>query len=137
AAFDYVMDMGTSRGDVAEMFYVRCAVLHAARVAGIAAYDVDWSDINNEEGFLKEVQLAKGLGLNGKSLVNPRQIELLHQAYSPTRKEVEHAYEVIAAAEESESRGLGVVSLNGHMMYGPIIDHPRNVVALASYGTRD
>ncbi len=52
AAFDYVMDMGTSRGDGTELFYARCAVLHAARVAGIAAYDVVWSDINNEEGFL-------------------------------------------------------------------------------------
>lgn len=51
AAFDYVMDMGTSRGDGTELFYARCAVLHAARVAGIAAYDVVWSDINNEEGF--------------------------------------------------------------------------------------
>ncbi len=36
AAFDYVMDKGTSRGDT-ELFYARCAVLHAARVAGIAA----------------------------------------------------------------------------------------------------
>lgn len=34
AAFDYVMDMGTSRGDGTELFYARCAVLHAARVAG-------------------------------------------------------------------------------------------------------
>ncbi|MGS9064509.1 aldolase/citrate lyase family protein, partial [Salmonella enterica subsp. enterica serovar Infantis] len=76
----------------------------AARVAGIADYDVVWSDINNEEGFQKEMQLAKGLGFNGNSLVNPRQIELLHQDYSQTRKEVEHAYEVIAASEEAESR---------------------------------
>ncbi|WP_411898673.1 aldolase/citrate lyase family protein, partial [Salmonella enterica] len=109
AAFDYGMDMGTSGGDGSERFYVRCAVVHAARVAGIAAYDVGWSDINNEEGFLKEVQLARGRGFNGKSLVNPRQIELLHKAYSRTRNEVEHAYEVIAAAEEAESRGPGVV----------------------------
>ncbi|WP_242628503.1 aldolase/citrate lyase family protein, partial [Klebsiella pneumoniae] len=108
AAFDYVMDMGTSRGDGTELFYARCAVLHAARVAGIAAYDVVWSDINNEEGFLAEANLAKNLGFNGKSLVNPRQIELLHQVYAPTRKEVDHALEVIAAAEEAESRGLGV-----------------------------
>ena len=137
AAFDYVMDMGTCRGDGTELFYARCAVLHAARVGGIAAYDVVWSDINNEEGFLKEVQLAKGLGFNGKSLVNPRQIELLHQAYSPTLKEVEHAREVIAAAEEAESRGLGVVSLNGKMIDGPIIDHARKVVALSASGIRD
>ena len=98
AAFDYVMDMGTSRGDGTELFYARCAVLHAARVAGIAAYDVVWSDINNEEGFLAEANLAKNLGFNGKSLVNPRQIELLHQVYAPTRR-VDHALEVIAAAE--------------------------------------
>lgn len=137
AAFDYVMDMGTSRGDGTELFYARCAVLHAARVAGIAAYDVVWSDINNEEGFLAEANLAKNLGFNGKSLVNPRQIELLHQVYAPTRKEVDHALEVIAAAEEAESRGLGVVSLNGKMIDGPIIDHARKVVALSASGIRD
>ena len=137
AAFDYVMDMGTSRGDGTELFYARCAVLHAARVAGIAAYDVVWSDINNEEGFLAEANLAKNLGFNGKSLVNPRQIELLHQVYAPTRKEVDHALEVIAAAEEAESRGLGVVSLNGKMIDGPIIDHAHKVVALSASGIRD
>ncbi|AQL14403.1 citrate (pro-3S)-lyase subunit beta [Klebsiella variicola] len=137
AAFDYVMDMGTSRGDGTELFYARCAVLHAARVAGIAAYDVVWSDINNEEGFLAEANLAKNLGFNGKSLVNPRQIQLLHQVYAPTRKEVDHALEVIAAAEEAESRGLGVVSLNGKMIDGPIIDHARKVVALSASGIRD
>jgi citrate lyase subunit beta/citryl-CoA lyase len=137
AAFDYVMDMGTSRGDGSELFYARCAVLHAARVAGIAAYDVVWGDINDEEGFLREVHLAKGLGFNGKSLVNPRQIELLHRAYAPTRQQVEHACEVIAAAEEAELRGLGVVSLNGKMVDGPIIDHARKIVALSASGIRD
>ena len=137
AAFDYVMDMGTCRGDGTELFYARCAVLHAARVAGIAAYDVVWSDINNEEGFLAEANLAKNLGFNGKSLVNPRQIELLHQVYAPTLKDVEHARDVIAAAEEAEQRGLGVVSLNGKMIDGPIIDHARKVVALSASGIRD
>ncbi len=133
AAFDYVMDMGTSRGDGTELFYARCAVLHAARVAGIAAYDVVWSDINNEEGFGGS-ESGQNLGFNGKSLVNPRQIELLHQVYAPTRKEVDHALEVIAAAEEAETRGLGVVSLNGKMIDGPIIDHARKVVALSASG---
>ncbi len=136
AAFDYVMDMGTSRGDGTELFYARCAVLHAARVAGIAAYDVVWSDINNEEASWRK-RIWPKLGFNGKSLVNPRQIELLHQVYAPTRKEVDHALEVIAAAEEAETRGLGVVSLNGKMIDGPIIEHARKVVALSASGIRD
>ena len=34
-------------------------------------------------------------------------------------------------------RGLGVVSLNGKMIDGPIIDHARKVVALSASGIRD
>ena len=132
AAFDYVMDMGTSRGDGTELFYARCAVLHAARVAGIAAYDVVWSDINNEEGFLAEANLAKNLGFNGKSLINPRQIDLLHNAYAPTQQEVDHAQRVIEAAEEGARNGLGVVSLNGKMVDAPIIDHAQRVLERAA-----
>lgn len=136
AAFDYVMDMQTERGDGTELFYARCAVLHAARVAGIDAFDVVWSDINDEQGFLKEVDLIRKLGFNGKSLINPRQIELLHNAYAPTQQEVDHALNVVAAAEEGERNGLGVVSLNGKMIDGPIIDHARRLLDRAKSGIR-
>jgi len=131
AAFDYVMDMQTERGDGTELFYARCAVLHAARVARIDAFDAVFSDVNDEEGFLREVELIRKLGYNGKSLINPRQIELLHNAYAPTREEVEYAERVVVAAEEGEKAGLGVISLNGKMIDGPIIDHARSVITRA------
>lgn len=127
AAFDYVMDMQTERGDGAELFYARCAVLHAARGAGIDAFDVVYADIDDEAGFLKEVELIKRLGFNGKSLINPRQIEIVHNAYAPTQEEVDYAERVIAAAEEGDRQGLGVVSLNGKMIDAPIINHARVV----------
>ncbi|WP_242654887.1 aldolase/citrate lyase family protein, partial [Cronobacter malonaticus] len=86
--------------------------LHAARAAGIDAFDVVWSDVNDEAGFLKEVDLIRKMGFNGKSLINPRQIDLLHNAYAPTQEEVDYARRVIAAAEEGERNGLGVVILS-------------------------
>ncbi|KEA54303.1 citrate lyase subunit beta [Mangrovibacter sp. MFB070] len=132
AAFDYVMDMQTERGDGTELFYARCAVLHAARAAGIDAFDVVWSDVNDEAGFLREVELIRKMGFNGKSLVNPRQIDLLHNAYAPTQQEVDHAKRVIEAAEEGERNGLGVVSLNGKMVDAPIIDHAQRVLERAA-----
>lgn len=132
AAFDYVMDMQTERGDGSELFYARCAVLHAARYAGIDAYDVVYGNVNDEAGFLKEVDVIKRLGFNGKSLINPRQIELLHNAYAPTAQELAHAQEVVIAAEEGEKKGLGVVSLKGKMIDGPIIAHARKIIALAN-----
>ncbi|OCG18624.1 citrate (pro-3S)-lyase subunit beta [Gilliamella sp. App4-10] len=133
AAFDYLVDMQTERGDGTELFYARCAVLHAARVAGIDAFDVVYSNVNDDEGFLKEVSLIKKLGYNGKSLINPRQIELLHNAYAPTAAEVEHAQKVVEAAEEGERKGLGVISLNGKMIDAPIIARARKVIELAKY----
>lgn len=131
AGFDYVMDMQTERGDGTELFYARCAVLHAARVAGIDAFDVVYSDVNDEEGFLKEVELIRKLGFNGKSLINPRQIELLHNAYAPTEEDVDYAQRVVAAAEKAERDGLGVIALNGKMIDAPIVDHARRVLQKA------
>lgn len=131
AGFDYLVDMQAQRGDGTELFYARCAVLHAARATGIDAFDVVYPDVNDDEGFLKEVELIRRLGFNGKSLVNPRQIELLHNAYAPTAEEVEHARRVVAAAEEGERQGLGVVSLDGKMIDPPIVDHARQVLQRA------
>jgi citrate lyase subunit beta/citryl-CoA lyase len=132
AGFDYVMDMQTERGDGTELFYARCAVLHAARFAKIDAFDVVFSDVNDDAGFLKEVELIKKLGFNGKSLINPRQIDLLHNAYAPTQEEVDYARRVVAAAEDGERQGLGVISLNGKMVDAPVIDHARVVLSRAA-----
>ena len=137
AGFDYVIDMQTERGDGTELFYARCAVLHAARLARIDAFDVVFSDLNDDEGFLKEVDLIRRLGFNGKSLINPRQIELLHNAFAPTQEEVDYARRVVAAAAKAEKEGLGVVSLNGKMVDAPVVAHARRVLQLeAASGVR-
>jgi citrate lyase subunit beta/citryl-CoA lyase len=137
AGFDYVMDMQTERGDGAELYFARCAVLHAARYAKIDAFDVVFGDVNDDVGFLKEVELIKRLGFNGKSLVNPRQIELLHNAFAPTEDELDDAERIIRAADDAEKKGLGVVSLNGKMIDAPVVQHARVVVnRAAASGTR-
>jgi len=131
AGFDYVMDMQTERGDGSELFYARCAVLHAARAAGVDAFDVVFADLNDEEGFLKEVDVIKRLGFNGKSLINPRQIDLLHRAYAPTQEDVDYANRVIAAAVKAEEEGLGVISLNGKMIDAPVVNAAKRVLSRA------
>jgi citrate lyase subunit beta/citryl-CoA lyase len=132
AGFDYVMDMQTERGDGAELYFARCAVLHAARYAKIDAFDVVFPDVNDDAGFLKEVELIKRLGFNGKSLINPRQIELLHNAFAPTEEELDDATRIVRAAEEGERKGHGVVSLNGRMVDLPVIQHARLVISRAA-----
>jgi citrate lyase subunit beta / citryl-CoA lyase len=131
AGFDYLVDMQTRRsgGSEPELFYARATVLHAARAARIDAFDVAYGDVNDDEGFLREVQIAKQLGFNGKSLIHPRQVDLLHRAYAPTEKELERAKRVIAAAEAAHRNGLGVVSLDGKMIDPPVIHEAELVLS--------
>ncbi|AWH88390.1 citrate (pro-3S)-lyase subunit beta [Limnobaculum parvum] len=132
-AEDYVRNLRTERSpEGIELLFARCSILQAARAAGIAAFDTIYSDANNEQGFLNEAAHIKQLGFDGKSLINPRQIELLHNLYAPTIKELEHAQRVIEAAEAAVAEGLGVVSLNGKMIDGPIIERARLVVQRAA-----
>lgn len=132
-AEDYVRNLRTERSpEGVELLYARCAILQAARSAGIQAFDTVYSDANNEEGFLKEASHIKQLGFDGKSLINPRQIELLHNLYAPTQKEVDYAQRVVDAAEASEREGRGVVSLNGKMVDGPVIERARLVLSRAA-----
>ncbi len=131
-AEDYVRDIRTERSaDGIELLFARCTILQAARAAGIQAFDTVYSDANNEAGFLQEAEHIKQLGFDGKSLVNPRQITLLHNLYAPTQKDVDHARRVVEAAEAAEREGLGVVSLNGKMIDSPIIARAHLVLSRA------
>ncbi|QEH48221.1 citrate (pro-3S)-lyase subunit beta [Aggregatibacter actinomycetemcomitans] len=136
-AEDYVRNLKTERSpEGIELLFARCSILQAARAAGIQAFDTVYSNANNEEGFLKEAALIKQLGFDGKSLINPRQIELLHNLFAPTQKDVDQAKRIIEAAEEAERQGSGVVSLNGKMIDAPIIDRAKLVLERAKSGIR-
>lgn len=131
-AEDYVTNMKTQRyPDGQELSFARNMLLHSARAAGIAAIDTVYSDVENLEGFQTEVRLIKQLGFDGKSVINPRQIPLVHAIYEPTEKEIQAAKEVIWGIQEAEAKGSGVISVNGKMVDKPIVERAERVIALA------
>ncbi|WP_430599739.1 citrate (Pro-3S)-lyase, beta subunit [Enterococcus sp. AZ095a] len=131
-AEDYVTNMKTRRyPDGQELLFARSMILHAARAAGIAAIDTVFSDINDTDGFIAETTRIKQLGFDGKSVINPRQIPLVNGIYAPSKAEIQQAKEVIWAIREAESKGSGVISLNGKMVDKPIVARAERVIALA------
>lgn len=131
-AEDYVTNLKTTRSaSGVELLYARSQLLNAARAAGIAALDTVFSDVDDSEGFTKEVKLIKQLGFDGKSVINPRQIPIVHQVFKPTDSEISHAQAVIKASDEAEIKGLGVVSLNGKMIDKPIVERAQRIIELA------
>lgn len=123
-AEDYVTDLKTTRSDGIELLFARCMILNAARSAGIAALDTVYSDVNNEEGFIAEATLIKKLGFDGKSVINPRQIEPLHHMFMPSEKDLNKARAIMDAIAEANARGSGVASLKGKMIDKPVVTRP-------------
>lgn len=131
-AEDFVTNMKTKRSpDGIELLFARSQILTAARAAGIYALDTVYSDVNNEAGFIQEVELVKQLGFDGKSVISPRQIGPVHKIFCPTDKEIDNAIKVIHAIREAEEKKSGVISLNGKMVDKPIVDRARRILELA------
>jgi citrate lyase subunit beta/citryl-CoA lyase len=131
-AEDYATSLKTTRSkEGTELYFARSMVVNAARSAGIYALDTVFADLDDEEGFRKEVRLIKQLGFDGKSIISPRQIAAVHEEFAPTRREIEHARRVIAVIEEAESKRSGVIALDGKMVDKPIVDRARRTLELA------
>lgn len=131
-AEDYVTNLKTSRSKHGwELYYAREAIVLAARNAGIYCFDTVYADVNNIEGFREEVQFIKDLGFDGKSCIHPKQVQVVHEVYTPTQKEIEKSIRIIKGAEEAERKGSGVITVDGKMVDGPIIVRAKRVLELA------
>lgn len=114
-----------------ELFVARGELIIAARAAGVDAIDSVFSDVNDEEGFRTETEMAKALGFDGKSVINPRQIPIVHEVFTPSEKEIEEAIRVKKAIKDAEEKHSGVISLDGKMVDKPIVKRAERTLKLA------
>lgn len=106
--------------------------LLAARDAGKVILDGVYNDIKNAEGFEAECRQGAEMGFDGKTLIHPGQIEPCNRAFAPSDDEVEQSREIIAAFEEAQAEGRGVVTVNGRMIENLHVDNARRVLAVAA-----
>lgn len=131
-AEDYTASMGALRSKAGwEIFYARMQVLEACRLAGISAQDAVFSDFQDEAGLREDLTMTRGLGFDGKTVIHPRQIDLVNAAFSPTPKEIRNALRVLEALEEGERNHTGVVVVDGSMVDKPMERRARTVLAQA------
>ena len=106
-------------------------VIAAARIHGVEVLDGVYNDLSNAEGFAAECQQGVELGMDGKTLIHPNQIEPCNKAFSPTEAEVEWARKMIAAFDLPENKSKGVVSIDGRMVERLHAEMARRTVAIA------
>jgi len=103
----------------------------AARAYGLDIIDGVFNDFADDAGFAAECEQGRELGMDGKTLIHPRQIEPCNLAFSPSVDEVARAREIISAFNRPEHAGKGAISINGRMVERLHADMARRTVALA------
>ena len=130
---DFIADLQTNRTSHGnELFVARAQLLLAARAAGIQAIDTVYSDVNNEEVFIAETTAIKEMGFDGKSVINPRQIKLVHGIFTPTAKQIQQAERILEAYQTALANKSGVIALDGKMIDGPIVARAERTLAYAT-----
>ncbi len=103
----------------------------AARYGKKVILDGVFNDIKDDGGFAAECLQARQFGFDGKTLIHPSQVEPCNETFAPSADEIDHSRRVIAAFEEAEADGRGVVTVDGRMIENLHVDNARRVLAVA------
>lgn len=114
-----------------EMLAARGHLLIAARAAGVQCFDTVFTNLDDDAGFRAEVQQNKDMGFDGKSLINPRQIPIVHEMLAPTQREIADAEKIVRAFRENADKGVGVFTINGKMVDVAFVPGAERVIRLA------
>jgi citrate lyase subunit beta/citryl-CoA lyase len=129
---DYTADLGVAKtGEGRESLYARSRLVNAAKAAGIQAIDSVFGDVGDMDGLRKWGENSRAMGFEGMGCIHPGQIPVIHQAFAPSPGEVDKALKIVAAFEEAQERGLGVVSLGSKMIDPPVVQRALKLVARA------
>lgn len=107
------------------------ACVAAARAYGLDIIDGVYNDFGNESGFAAECLEGAEIGMDGKTLIHPKQIGPANAAFSPSDEEVNWARKIIAEFDKPENARKGAIQVDGKMVERLHADMGRRTVALA------
>ena len=129
---DYTKDLQTSiSGTGIELMGARQLMIIAARATKVQCFDTVWTNLDDIEGFRKEVEIIRTMGFDGKSCINPRQIDIVHEVYTPTAKEIIFAQKVVNEIDTKKAQGIGVFTVDGKMIDIAFYDGAKRTIAMA------
>ena len=115
----------------APMLHWLADAVAAGHAFGLDVIDGVYNRLDDAEGFAAECQQGVELGMDGKTLIHPNQIEAANRAFSPDPAEVAFARTLVDAFALPENAGKGALSLGGRMVERLHAEMAARTVALA------
>jgi citrate lyase subunit beta / citryl-CoA lyase len=129
-AIDYALDINiklTSNGF--ELLYPRSYLVLASREAGInPPIDTVYPCIKDIKGLENDTMRAKQLGMYGKLVIHPNQIERVNKIFTPSAEEIKNAISIVEAFKKAEEQGLAAIEVNGSMVDYPVFKKAKRIL---------
>ena len=108
----------------------RSLCLAGAVAAGVQPVDGVFADFKDEKGLKAESEAARREGFTGKLAIHPGQVPVINAAFTPSKNDIAHAAQVVAAFEAQPN--AGVLSVDGKMVDRPHLVQARRVLERAA-----
>lgn len=126
---DFVTDLqGKHDLDGNSIFTARAMIAMGARACGVYPIDTVHIHVHDLEDLEKNLILSKTIGFEGMLVLNPKELPLVHQYYSPSAEEVEWAQEMIALSDVAFAEGKGVAVKDNKFIGPPMLKMARKIV---------
>ena len=103
----------------------RGALILACAEARVAAVDVPFIALDDNEGLADECRRARALGFSAKAAIHPAQVATIEAAFAPSAAEVREAEEALAAYREGGERAI---RFKGRMLEAPLVKRYRAIL---------
>ena len=130
---DYVNDLqGRLNPNGRSTFTARSLIAAGARSCNVIPIDtIHPHDVHDLVDLEEQLNIGKDLGYEGMLVLNPCELPLVHQYYSPSEKEITWAKEIIRLSEEAEKEGKGVAIMENKFIGPPMVKMAKEILEKA------
>ena len=126
---DFMTELGGKHdSDYDSIFTARAMIAMGAKANNVIPIDTVHIRVHDLEDLERNLIIGRNLGFEGMLVLNPKEIPLVHQYYSPSSEEVAWATEMLQLSEEAVALGKGVAVKDNKFIGPPMVKMANNIL---------
>ena len=126
---DYMTELGGKHDlESQSIFSARSIIAMGAKANNVVPIDTVHIRVHDLEDLERNLIIGRNLGFEGMLVLNPKEIPLVHQYYSPSEEEVAWATEMLELSEEAVALGKGVAVKDDKFIGPPMVKMANNIL---------
>lgn len=126
---DFVTDMhGKHDPEGMSILMARNLISMGARSCGVIPIDTVHIRVHDLEDLERNLIISKNLGFEGMLVLNPKELPLVHQYYSPSNEDVKWAEEMIFLSNQAKEEGKGVALKDNKFIGPPMVKMAQDIL---------